>query len=499
MINYTLVGFIIYLIGVLVAGVMTYKMNKTHEDYLIAGRKLNPWVVAFSERASGESAWLLLGLPGLAMTVGLIGIWTALGCVMGIILSWFYIAKELRIQTEQYNSITLPNFFLEKTGGKSRAIPVLSMIIIVFFFTFYLAAQFNGAGKVLKVTFGIEPFVGALIGAVIIIFYTMMGGFFAVAWTDLIQGIIMIATLIILPIAGMIELAEHGMSLSLALKNANTAYIPIFGSNFQIIDWIHVTNNNFVSITGGKTGWALISIIIGGLSWGLGYFGQPHLLTRFMAIRSASEIKISRRIAIAWAIPAFAGAFAIGFVGLSLYGRIFADPEFLMPFIATKLLPSWIAGIFISGAVAAMMSTADSQLLVITSTVVEDFYHKALNKDVSQKKLLSLSRIVTVLIGIFGFILAVTSKKLIFSLVSYAWAGLGASFGPALILMLKWKKTTSQGVLAGMITGTMTTVIWSEIVFLDNFLSVRFTSFVFAFIAVIIVSILTQEKTISNN
>jgi sodium/proline symporter len=211
------------------------------------------------------------------------------------------------------------------------------------------------------------------------------------------------------------------------------------------------------------------------------------------------EIKISRRIAIAWAIPAFAGAFAIGFVGLSLYGRIFADPEFLMPFIATKLLPSWIAGIFISGAVAAMMSTADSQLLVITSTVVEDFYHKALNKDVSQKKLLSLSRIVTVLIGIFGFILAVTSKKLIFSLVSYAWAGLGASFGPALILMLKWKKTTSQGVLAGMITGTMTTVIWSEIAFLDNFISVRFTSFVFAFIAVIIVSILTQEKTISNN
>jgi len=494
MINYTLIGFLVYLIGVLTAGILTYKMNKSHEDYLIAGRKLNPWVVAFSERASGESAWLLLGLPGLALTAGFIGVWTALGCVIGIILSWFYIAKELRIQTERYKSITLPNFFLEKTGGQSKAIPVLSMLIIVFFFTFYLAAQFSGAGKVLNVTFGIENFFGVLIGAVIIIIYTMMGGFFAVAWTDLIQGIIMIATLIILPIAGMIELADKGLNLTTALNNANTGFFPIFDINFNIIEWVKITNADFISITGGKTGWALISVIIGGLSWGLGYFGQPHLLTRFMSIRSSNEIKVSRRIAIAWAIPAFAGAFAIGFIGLSLYGRIFTDPEFLMPFIATKLLPSWIAGIFISGAVAAMMSTADSQLLVITSTVVEDFYHKALNKNLSQKRLLNLSRIVTVLIGIFGFILAISSTKLIFTLVSYAWSGLGASFGPALILMLKWKKTTSQGVLAGMVTGTLTTIIWSEISILDNFISVRFTSFILAFLAVVIISILTYKK-----
>lgn len=481
MINYTFLGFVVYLIGVLTAGFLTYKMNRSHEDYLIAGRKLNPWVVAFSERASGESAWLLLGLPGLALTIGLIEIWTAIGCVGGIILSWYIIAKDLRVQTEEYKSITLPNFFLEKTGGKSKAIPIVSMIIIIFFFTFYLAAQFSGAGKVLKVTFGLDPLIGALIGAVVIVFYTMMGGFSAVAWTDLIQGIIMIATLVILPIAGMIELADQGTTISAAIHKANEGY--------------KIANSDFMSVTGGKTGWALIAVIISGLSWGLGYIGQPHLLTRFMAIRSAAEIKISRRIAITWAIPAFTGAFAIGIVGLSLYGReMFTDPEFLMPFLATKLLPSWVAGIFISGAVAAMMSTADSQILVITSTVVEDFYHKALKKDVSVKKLLKLSRIVTVIIGVFGFILAITSTKLIFHLVSYAWSGLGASFGPALLLLLKWKKTTQEGVLAGMITGTITTIIWSEITVLDNFISVRFVAFIFALFAVITVSLLTQHK-----
>ena len=481
MINYTLIGFIIYLLGLLIAGILTYRLNKSNDDYIIAGRKLNPWVVAFSERASGESAWLLLGLPGLAFSIGLIEIWTAIGCVGGIILSWFIIAKDLRIQTEKYKSITLPNFFLEKTGGNSKAIPIVSMLIIVFFFTFYLAAQFSGAGKVLNVTFGIDPFIGALIGAVIIIFYTMMGGFFAVAWTDLIQGIIMIATLIILPIAGMIELADQNTTLSIALQNANEGY--------------KIANSDFMSVTGGKTGWALFAVIVSGLSWGFGYFGQPHLLTRFMAIRSADEIKISRRIAITWAIPAFTGAFAIGFVGLSLYGRgVFTDPEFLMPFMATKLLPSWVAGIFISGAVAAMMSTADSQLLVITSTVVEDFYNKTLKRNVTKKQLLNLSRIVTVFIGIFGFILAILSKKLIFTLVSYAWSGLGASFGPALLLLLKWHKTTREGVLAGMITGTLTTIIWSEISVLNDFISVRFVAFVFAFIAVVLVSLLNQKK-----
>jgi sodium/proline symporter len=470
--DYTLLGFIIYLVIVLVVGFITYKNNKSHDDYFLAGRKLNPWVVAFSERASGESAWLLLGLPGAAFALGFIEVWTALGCVSGIVLYWFVIAKGLRIESEKYNAITLPNFFAERFGEGGKLIRVIATFIIIFFFTFYLAAQFNGAGKVLFVTFKIPHIWGIGIGVVVIVFYTMMGGFFAVAWTDLIQGILMIGALIVLPIFGLIEIAKQGTSINQALGAENA---------------------DFLSLVHGKTGWAAAAVVISGLSWGLGYMGQPHLLARFMSIKSVDKIKTSRRIAIAWAIPAFAGAMVIGLVGLTLYGKgFFTDVEEIMPYLATNLLPAWLAGIFISAAIAAMMSTADSQLLVITSSVIEDFYHKTLGMNVSEKRLLQLSRFITVTIGVLGFFIAITSEKLIYEMVSYAWAGLGSSFGPALLLILYWKKITSKGVIAGMLTGAISTVIWSNFDVLNNFISVRFTSFVFALIAILVVSLFTK-------
>lgn len=472
--DYTLIGFIVYLSLVLMVGFITYRINKSHSDFFLAGRRLNPWVVAFSERASGESAWLLLGLPGAALAVGFLATWAALGCVLGIIFYWFVIAKDLRIESERVNAITLPNFFAEKLGKGGKIIRFVATLIIVFFFTFYLAAQFSGAGKVLDVTFGIPVFRGMLIGAVVIIFYTMMGGFFAVAWTDFIQGIIMIGALVILPIVGLIELASDGYSLTDAVK---------------------IEGPDFASAVGGATGWVAVGVIVSGLSWFFGYMGQPHLLTRFMAIKDPAKLKISRRIAIAWAIPGFAGAMVIGLIGLSMYGKgSFEDVELIMPALAADLLPAWLAGVFISGAIAAMMSTADSQLLVISSSVIEDFYHKTLGREVTEKTLLNMSRLVTIAVGIFGFIVAVTSGELIFDLVSYAWSGLGASFGPALLLLLKWKKTNWKGVLAGMVTGTVVTIVWSEIEFLDEALSVRFVSFVLAFIAVVTVSLVAKGK-----
>ena len=480
--NFTLIGFLLYLVAVIIVGIITYRSNKSHKDFFIAGRKLNPWVVAFSERASGESAWLLLGLPGAALAAGFLEIWTAVGCILGIIFSWYVIAGDLRVQTEKYDAITLPNFFAEKLGNNNKVIRFVSMLIIVFFFTFYLAAQFNGAGKVLNVTFGIPHFWGIVLGAVVIIFYTMMGGFFAVAWTDLIQGIIMISTLIILPIIGLLEISAHGHSLVSAVETAGS---------------------DFVSTVGGKTGWAAVVVIIGGLSWGLGYIGQPHLVTRFMSIKDPKRIKTARRIAIIWAIPAFFGAMMIGLIGLSLYKQgyfqdanelLTTNREHIMPLLTNALLPSWLAGIFISGAIAAMMSTADSQLLVISSSVIEYFYHKTLGKDISEKSLLNLSRLITILVGVFGFVIAVTSKKLIFTLVSYAWSGLGASFGPALLLLLKWKGTTGKGVLVGMLTGSIVTILWSNIKVLDGFVTHRFAAFVLAFLAVVLVSKFTRNE-----
>jgi sodium/proline symporter len=469
--NFALLGFIFYLVVILVVGFITYNINKSHRDFFIAGRKLNPWVVAISERASGESAWLLLGLPGAAYASGLLEFWTALGCVSGIIFYWFFIAKALRNETERLDAITLPTFLAARFQKGQSAIRVLATFIIIFFFIFYLSAQFNGAGKILNVTFGLDHTTGMIIGAVVIIFYTMMGGFFAVAWTDMVQGIIMIGTLVVLPLVGLVELLEVSKGVE-----------PLAG-------WMAQEGHRLSSFTGGKTGWAAAALIISGLSWALGYMGQPHLLTRFMSIQNPAKIRISRRIAIAWVIPAFTGALFIGIIGAGLYGQgMFDDIEKVMPHLANELLPAWLAGIFVSGAIAAMMSTADSQLLVISSSIIEDLFHRTLGREVGDASLLRASRWITIAVGVIGFIIALTSDKLIFSMVSYAWAGLGSSFGPLILLMLTWKKVTYQGVLAGLITGFTSTVIWSEITVLDSVISVRFASWVMAFTAVWLVS-----------
>jgi sodium/proline symporter len=476
--NFALIGFIFYLVVILVVGFITYNRNKSHNDFFLAGRKLNPWVVAFSERASGESAWLLLGLPGAAFASGLMQFWTALGCVSGIIFYWFFIAKTLRLETERMGAITLPTFLAARFEKGQSAIRVLATFIIIFFFIFYLSAQFNGAGKILNVTFGLNQSTGMIIGAAVIIFYTMMGGFFAVAWTDMVQGIIMIGTLVVLPLVGLAELKE------------------IHEGTAPLKDLMSSEGHSLLSWTGGKTGWAATAMIISGLSWALGYMGQPHLLTRFMAIKNPEQIKVSRRIAIAWVIPAFSGALLIGIIGAGLYEQgMFDDIEKVMPQLANELLPAWLAGIFVSGAIAAMMSTADSQLLVISSSIIEDLFHRTLGWDVSDSVLLKSSRWITIVVGLIAFAIALTSDKLIFSMVSYAWAGLGSSFGPLILLMLTWKKVTWQGTIAGLVSGFVTTVVWSELTALDAVISVRFVSWMVAFLAVWLVSLYTRKQS----
>ncbi len=475
--NFALLGFIFYLVVILVVGFITYSINKSHKDFFLAGRQLNPWVVAFSERASGESAWLLLGLPGAAFASGLLEFWTALGCVSGIIFYWFFIAKALREETERLGAITLPTFLSAAFNKGQSTIRILATFIIIFFFIFYLSAQFNGAGKILNVTFGMKQTTGMVLGAAVIIFYTMMGGFFAVAWTDLVQGIIMIGTLVVLPLVGLVELKE------------------ISEGSQPLANLVAQEGHPLLSFTGGKSGWAAAALIVSGLSWALGYMGQPHLLTRFMAIKKPEQIKISRRIAIAWVIPAFTGAVLIGIIGAGFYEQgIFDDIEKVMPHMANELLPAWLAGIFISGAIAAMMSTADSQLLVISSSIIEDFFHRTLGRNVGDTAMLRGSRIITIAVGLTGFTIALTSDKLIFSMVSYAWAGLGSSFGPLILLMLSWKKVTYQGVIAGLSTGFISTVVWSELTVLDTVISVRFVSWILAFLAVWLVSLSTRDK-----
>lgn len=460
----TLIGFIGYLVLVMVAGAITYRMTKTQEDFLLAGRKLNVWVATFSERASGESAWLLLGLPAAAATVGLVETWTALGCVTGIALAWWFVAEGLRRETEALDALTLPQYFARRFGAHANAIRFVATLIIIFFYSFYLAAQFNGAGTVLRQTFDIPTFWGIVIGAVIIVLYTMMGGFIAVAWTDVVQAIIMIGTLVILPVVGLWELSQRDPAT------------------------LHAVGSSASSWTGGLTGFAAVGAVVSGLSWGFGYAGQPHTITRFMSIHHPETIRVGRRVAIAWAVPAFGGAMLIGLIGARLYdvGSL-TDTEQLMPMMALDLLPGWLAGVFISGAVAAMMSTADSQLLVGTSAFSEDLCRRSFGWELSPRQLVALSRMVTLLLGLGGFLLAITSGELIFTLVSYAWSGLGSSFGPAVIFTLHWKRTTGPGVLAGMLTGAGTTVLWSNLP-INDVLHARLVSFVLACVALVIVS-----------
>ena len=475
--------FILYLAFLLGVGIWTFKFNKTQEDYLLAGRKLGPWVTAFSERASGESAWLLLALPGAAITVGLGESWTVIGIILGIIASWYLIAEKLREETEEYGALTIPEYLHRRFDDQTNIIRLFSALIIAFFFTFYVSAQFHASGKVLHSLFNMNPMYGISIGAAIIIVYTLMGGFFAVAWTDLLQGILMIGTLVILPVAGFIELQNSQSTLADSLSQAET----IFNSH----------NTSFLM---GKSGFSGLMAALGGLSWGLGYLGQPHIIIRYMAIRKSEEVKIARNIAIAWAIPGITGAFLIGLIALVYFGPEYfqnVDIEQAMPRLASELLHPIFAGLFISGAVAAMMSTADSQLLVSTSAITEDFIHQYLGMKLSDRSLVNLSRIMIVLLGLVAFGIAIFSElqgRKIFGVVSYAWSGLGSAFGPALVLTLWWKKTTRKGIIAGLLTGFFTTVMWANIDILQTIVTERLTSFIFAFVTIIIVSIMDGRK-----
>ena len=470
--------FIFYLLFLIAVGLISIKYNKSQEDYLLAGRRLGPWVTAFSERASGESAWLLLALPGAAISIGLGEVWTVVGITLGIIASWSLIAEKLRIETEKYSALTIPGYLHKKYNDNSNIIRLFSSVIIAFFFLFYVSAQFHASGKVINTLFGVSSINGIFIGAVVIIFYTIMGGFFAIAWTDLLQGILMIGTLVILPIVGIIELQNHERTI------------------YEVLNQVGESNSSY---TMGRSGLAAVSVVLGGLSWGLGYLGQPHLVIRYMAIKNPKDINKAKLIAILWALPGISGAFLIGLVALNYFGPdffIINDVEQAMPLLATELLPPIFAGLLISGAVAAMMSTADSQLLVSTSAITEDFIHQFLGLNLSDKTLLLINRITIIILGIIAFCIAIFSEftgKNIFGVVSYAWSGLGSSFGPVLVLSLWWNKTTRKGVIAGLLVGFFSTIIWAN-TDLRLIVSERLVSFVFAFIVVILVSYLDKEK-----
>ena len=435
-----IIAFIVYLVILVLIGIWSSRFNKTLDDFLIAGRKLGTWPVAISAQASDMSGWLVLALPGRAFMYGVSAIWTAIACALGTLFNWSVIAKRLRRFTEKLRALTIPGFLEDRYKDDTHTIRAIATIIIAVFMVAYVSAQLVASGKILSETFGWSYHTALILGFAIITFYTLMGGFFAVAWTDVFQGMLIVIILLVLPIVGIIKLGGFG----------------------QVLSAIGQVDMNAISPTYGYGGILFILFAFASMAWFFGYPGQPHVLTRYMAIKSEKKLWNSSLIGMVWVIISLWGAVLIGIVGLAMFKGL-PDPEKVMPMLATSLLPEWIAGIVIAAIVAAIMSTADSQLLVATSSVVEDVYHKLINTKAGQKKLVFYSRISVLLLSIIAFLFAIPGEdSAIYFLVAFAWGGLAASFGPIIILSLWWRRTTKWGAIAGMLSGMITVFIWDK-------------------------------------
>lgn len=442
------ITFGIYLLIMLGIGLYFYNRTKNLSDYVLGGRGLGSWGTSISAQASDMSGWLLLGLPGAAYATGLSGsVWMATGLAIGTYLNWKLVAQRLRISTQKYsNSITIPSYLENRFNDDSRLLRKASSIFILLFFLVYTASGFVSGGKLFQTVFGVPYKVSVIIGAVVVVAYTFLGGFMAVCWTDIIQGLLMFFTLLILPV---VVLVKAG-----GINEVISAIDPSLLNPF-----------NAASITGSASSSTVLVVIsiISSLAWGLGYFGQPHILARFMAIKNPDLIKKSRIIAMFWVVLSLFGATAVGLVGHSIMPDISAyggDSETIFMLLVNKCVPLILTGILMSAILAAIMSTADSQLLVAASTVSEDFYKGMIKPKASDRELILVSRLTVLSVAIIALIIAFNPNSSVLKLVSYAWAGFGAAFGPVILLSLFYKKMTRNAAATGMIVGGLTSVLW---------------------------------------
>ena len=441
-----LVVMITYMTLLIAWGVYQGRKVKNSSDFAIAGRNLPGWVAALSERATGESSWALLGLPGAAYATGLLEIWTAIGCVAGIITAWILIAWRLRDEAEKYEIDTFTQYLAKRHGEIGKWIRIVGSFTIVFFFFFYVGAQFLGGGKILHTMFDIKPQYGMLITAAIIIPYTIYGGFRSVVYTDVVQAIVMITTLIVGPIVGIIYVSNHP---------------ELFANN--ISEALTMAGPEYTSMTGGLSGFAAGVAIVGGFSWFFGYLGgQPQLSMRFMAIQNPKQAIKARNVGIVWTVVAYIGALTIGWLGIAIFGPTgLADREYVMPAVLLEIFPPAIAAVLITGAIAAMVSTADSLLILSATEFSENLMREP--KKVGPKGKLLRHRIVTAALAIVALGIAyVAPSKYIFTLVSYVWAGIGGTFSVVILLTLFWKKYHGRAVLLTIISGLLFTIIWIQ-------------------------------------
>ena len=446
-------AFALYLGFMVVIGLRYMKKNNSALDFFLGGRRTGPWMTALSAEASDMSGWLLMGLPGLAYLGGMKeAFWTAAGLVVGTYLNWLIVAKPLRKCTIAFgDSITIPEFLTNRFKDKSHVLAAISVIFIALFFTIYTASGFVACAKLFNSVFGLPYYAGLTIGLIVILSYTILGGYLAVCATDFIQGTLMFIALVITTSVMIAVLGGPAEAL---------AKINEFGSHAMAGDFGDIMKEKFIA----NKSYSAVSAI-SAAAWGLGYFGMPHILIRFMGIRSNSEIKLSRRIATVWVITAFVGAVVVGSAGTAYLSGVLAPEMAETVFSASMqhMYPTFVAGIFLCAILAAAMSTADSQLLVASSAFSRDVYKGLLKKDAKESEVLNVSRITVFVIAAVAFVIALNPKSSIFSLVSYAWAGFGATFGPLILLALFWRNMTRNGALAGLIAGGVTVIAWHNL------------------------------------
>ena len=467
-----LVVFIVYMILMIGIGFICYRENKNMEDYILGGRRLNVWVAALSAQASDMSGWLLTGLPGLAY-LSLAGskeaIWTAIGLAIGTALNWTFVAKRLRSYTEiAGDALTLPDYMEKRFHDTKKMLRAASSVAILVFFLIYTSSMFVAGAKLFNTIFGLAYVPAVIIGALVIVAYTFLGGFMAVSLTDFFQGMLMFFAILVVPVVAMSMMG--GYSTTMAMIDPNTWNIFPDG---ETLTWV---------------------IVGSGLAWGLGYFGQPHILVRFMAMKKPSDAKPATCIAMVWVILSLIGAVVAGLVGKVYMNPALAQGQHETIFMAmvNDLFPPVLAGVLLSAILAAIMSTADSQLLVTSSAVANDLYKTFFRKDASDKELLLVSRLVVLVASVFAVLLALDPNSSIFGIVSYAWGGLGASFGPIILFSLFWKRMTKKGAVAGIVSGALGVVVFKNLQHLGGVFAVYelLPAFVIASILIVVVSLI---------
>ncbi len=432
-----IVVFSLYVLVMLAIGWVTSRSTESQEQFFLADRSLKAWVTAVSSTASSESAWAVLGTVGLAYKEGLSAMWFFPGCLLGYWVNWKFIAEPLRKHSQETGSITIPDYLEAHFGDRSRLLRGLSVLIIFSCMMAYVGAQFTAIGKTFDSIFGVSHTLSIPIGGVIILTYTMMGGFLAVAWTDFIQGLIMVVGLVILSLVALVEL----------------------GGFSGMVSQVNAANPETLLLMGGKTLPAFLGAVVGLLGIGLGYPGQPHVLNRYMAAKNEKVIRDGWWIALAWGGLVYSSAILLGLCGNALFPGL-ADPEHLFPKAAESLLPTVLTAIVLTGVLAAIMSTVSAQIIVAASSVAHDVVDKMFGGGLSNRQLLLISRVTIAVLGVGAMLIALAKTQVIFWFVLFAWSGLGASFGPLILFTLYSRNVTRQGAIAGMITGFTVTILW---------------------------------------